>query len=135
MKTVKEWMDKTHCSYWDIDVDAVSVSYITGEKFKLPEELQALGIDECTMENGLDVFHCQVGKGCLRIKCAQLADTRTLDLPYWRKEMSLGAVSGMSIDSAGSSCSTSVPSSSPRSPATPGPAPPPSGNGAADLGQ
>ena len=139
MNSLKTWMD--HCceSYWDIDTASGSISYVTGEKFKLPEEIRTLGVDDCTIQNGLDVFNCTVGKGCLRIRCSQLADTKTLDLPYWRKEVPLAeAVTAMSIVSAGSSCSTSVPSSSPRSPATPAtpvPAPPQAGSGAADLGR
>jgi hypothetical protein len=91
--TVKAWVDHTSASYWWIDADANSITYVTGQKFQLPDELLKLGIENCEIGDGLDVFNATVGCGCLKMKCAEVSDVKSLDLPYWKKEVPVATAS------------------------------------------
>ena len=101
-----------------------------GQEQKLSEEILKLGIDNLEVRDGTDLYNATIGSGCLRIKCCELFDMKSLELPWWKKEVPAPARSEAST----SPPQTPLPLRSPGSTAST-PSPPASGNGGADLGE
>ena len=142
--SLREWFEDHGCSFWSVSAQSQTIKFVCGDSAQpLPEELKKLGVDTLVIENGLEVYNATIGCGCLKIKIADLFDVKTLDMPWWRKEVpqphgQFGQDSQETPPRTPTTTTTAsgTPRSTPTaSPRTNGSVPPPEGSGDAFLGE
>ena len=130
-RSLREWFDDHGCSFWSVSAQSQTIKFVCGDSAPLPEELKKLGVDTLVIENGLEVYNATIGCGCLKIKIADLFDVKTLDMPWWRKEVLLQeSQETPGTPTTTTTASATTPRSTPAaSPTNNGSVPPPEGNG------